>query len=247
MPQSELTLASLGETTDLTDRERLALAFGILREKGWFAPIEWSTTLCCTPHGWSQVSDHFGMTLEQWMDTDFDDEPPTIWWHTQSDSAAFYGTVSDTPMSEEMEDRIDAIYHANGDSSEFVAAWMEEHQDELEADELIERTTRLVSLVDELTLHWSGGMERMTDAVAVLRSVGLTVSEAGHPNTMIIVHPRHTPLAAKRRAVDGHIALWFNGAAVSADGPPDVVLSRDDAIGLIDTIQRLLDVVEDPE
>jgi hypothetical protein len=247
MPQPELTLASLGETTDLTDRERLALAFGILREQGWFAPVEWSTTLCCTPHGWEKVIEHFGMTKDQWMETDFDHEPPTLWWNTPADSAAFLGTFTESPMTTEMEERLDAIYEASGDDDEAVAAWMEAHQDELDADEVIERTTHLVNLVDELGLHWSGGMAKMQEAVDVMRSVGLCVSESSHPNHLIVVHPTNTPVAAKRRRIDGRIALWFNHGALQAEGAPLVVLSRDDALGLIDMMQMLIDLGDAPD
>ena len=247
MPQSELTLASLGETTDLTDRERLALAFGILREQGWFAPVEWSTTLCCTPHGWEKVVDHFGMTRDQWMETPFDKEPPTLWWNTHSDSAAFLGTVTEAPMSEEMEEQLDKIYADSGDDETVVAAWMEEHQAEVDADEVVTRMTTLVNLVDELGLHWSGGMDKMQEAVNVMRSVGLCVSESNHPNNMIVVHPTNTPVAAKRRKIDGRIALWFNHDAIKAEGPPIVVLSKDDALGLIDMMQKLIALGEHPE
>jgi hypothetical protein len=247
VPQSELTLASLGETADLTDRERLALAFGILREQGWYAPVEWSTTLCCTPHGWEKVIAHFGMTKDQWMDTDFDKEPPTVWWNAPADTAAFLGSLTDAPMSKEMEDRLDAIYEAAGDDEDAVAEWMEAHQAELDADEVIERTTNLVNLVDELGLHWSGGMGRMQEAVAVMRSVGLCVSESSHPNNMIVVHPTCTPVAAKRRKIDGRIALWFNHGAIKAEGSPQVVLSKDDALALIDMMQRLIELGDTPD
>jgi hypothetical protein len=237
----ELTLESLGAGDDLNDRERLALAFGILREKGWFAPVEWSATLCCTGHGWQNVVEHFGMDRQQWMDTDYDDEPPTIWWHSVNDSAAFLGTVNESPMSEAMEERIDAVFdgfHADAsieDPEAATAQWMEEHQDELDADEMIERTTVLVSLVDDLSLHWSGGMERMVEATAVLRSVGLTVSEAPSPHDVIRIHPRHQPMIVKVRKVDGKLALWFDA---EADGQPLVVLGRADAEGLIDMLQQ---------
>ena len=107
--------------------------------------------------------------------------------------------------------------------------------------------TTLVNLVDELGLHWSGGMDKMQEAVNVMRSVGLCVSESNHPNNMIVVHPTNTPVAAKRRKIDGRIALWFNHDAIKADGPPIVVLSKDDALGLIDMIQDLLALGEHPE
>lgn len=237
MPQSELTLASLGDLTELSDRERLALAFGMLREQGWFAPIEWSTSLCCTSHGWQQVVEKFDMTAAQWMDTAFDDEPPTIWWHVQNDSAAFFGVPNEVPMSEAMEERIDEVFASLNEDEYAFAAWMNDHRDELEADELIERTTKLVSLVDDLSIHWSGGMERMHAAVELFRSVGLTVSEAANPNETIIVHPRHTPILVKVRTADGRLALWFSP---EGDGPPLAVLSRSDALGLIDMIQQAL-------
>jgi hypothetical protein len=241
MPQPELTLASLGETTDLTDRERLALAFGILREKGWFAPVEWSVTLCCTGHGWQKVVEHFGMDRQQWMDTEYDDEPPTIWWHSVNDSGAFLGTMTESPMSEAMEERIDAVFdgfmadETTEDPEAATAQWMEDHQEELDADEMIERTTVLVDLVDDLSLHWSGGMGRMAEAVEVLRSVGLTVSEAISPHDTLRIHPRHQPMIVKVRKVDGKLALWFDA---DAEGQPLVVLSRSDAEGLIDMLQQ---------
>ena len=246
MPLSELTRASLGEINDLNDRERLALAFGILRESGWFAPIEWSTSLCCTPHGWAQVGEHFSITADEWAELPYEDEPPTIWWNVQTDTLAFLGTLAEMPMSEVMEKRIDAVYDSFqndatvSDPEAALAAWMDEHEGEIISDETVQRTTVLVDLVDGLRLHWSGGTARMLEAVEVLRSVGLHVSEATNPSQTIMIHPRHTPMQAAVRVSDGRLALWFNSAAFSLDNTPTAVLSREDAEALIDMVRVAL-------
>ncbi len=240
MPQSELTLAMLGDTSDLTDRERLALAFGILREQGWFAPVEWSTSLCCSKHGWEKVTENFGVTPEEWMALEYAEEPPSIWWHAQADSLAFYGSLDSPPMSKEMEDTIDRLYQESGEDEEIVADWIEAHADEIEADEVIERTTKLVHLVGYLALHFSGGMENMKKAVTVLRSVGLCVSEPVQPNFPLVVHPSITPFVAKWRTVDDRIALWFNNEALKPEGLPNALLSQEDARGLIRMLQSFL-------
>lgn len=241
MPSSDLTLASFGDTEDLTDRERLALAFGILRERGWFAPVDWSTSLCCTSHGWEQVVGNFNMTKLQWMDTEYDDEPPTLWWHTHSDSAAFCGSVSEAPLSAEMEAKIESVYASSGEDERVLAAWMEEHQDELDADEKIARMTKYVTLLEGLSLHWSGGMAHMDEAVGVLRSVGLVVSAAEDPNHSIFVHPSQPPILVGMRD-DGHVALSFG---VRDGDLPTVVLRRDDVLDLITMLDTVLGVEGD--
>lgn len=246
MSISKLSLDGLLDAdVELNDRERLALAFGILREQGWFAPIEWSSTLCCANHGWVKVCEHFEMSDEQWMETDFEDEPPTIWWNSQSDSMAFYGKASEAIMSAEMEARVDAVYEESGSDEDAVVAWMIEHQDELDADEHIERTTHFTTLIDTLPLNWSGGMSRMHEAVEVLRSVGLIVTEAVDPNRRITIHPVHTPMMAKLRDPDDRIALWFNTEARIDADTPHTILTRADAQGLIEMLQTIL--ATDPE
>ena len=143
-------------------------------------------------------------------------------------------------MSPEMEARMDALYEASGGDDEAVAEWMIEHQDEMDADELIERTTKLVNLVDTLAINWSGGMEKMTQAVEVLRSVGLTVTEPVDPSYRIVVHPTTTPLQVKVRESDGRIALWFDTDARTDTRMPNAVLSRKDARDLMDYLRTAL-------
>ena len=238
---TKLSLDALPDSeVELTDRDRIALAFGILREEGWFAPIEWCGTLCCANHGWVQVCEHFGMSEDAWIATEFADEPPSIWWHSQADSIAFYGSLTEAVMSPEMEARMDALYEASGGDDEAVAEWMIAHQDEMDADELIERTTKLVNLVDTLAINWSGGMEKMNQAIEVLRSVGLTVTEPVDPSFRIVVHPTRTPLQVKVRESDGRIALWFDTDARNDTRMPSAVLSRKDARDLMDYLRTAL-------
>ncbi len=225
MSISKLSLDVLHDAeVELTDRDRLALAFGMLREQGWFAPIEWCMTLCCANHGWDQICEHFDMAPDEWMNIDFEDEPPTLWWNSQSDSLAFYGTLTDAVMSPAMEERLDALYVEAGEDESVVAQWMLTHQDELDYDEMTERTTKLVNLVDTLPLNWSGGMERMRAAVEVLRSVGLIVTEPTSPNDRIHVHPSNPPVQVRRRA-DGCLAVWIGTAEHVEARMPDVVLT----------------------
>lgn len=232
MSISKLSLDVLRDAeVELTDRDRLALAFGMLREQGWFAPIEWCATLCCSNHGWAQICEHFDLSSEEWMETHFENEPATIWWNSQSDSLAFFGTLSETVMSPAMEARLDAVYEESGHDDTVMEQWLLEHDDEIDADERIERTTKLVNLVDILPLNWSGGMERMREAVAVLRSVGLIVSEAVSPNDRIHVHPAHPPVQVRVRD-DGHLAVWMGSEEHVAARMPDVVLTREAAQNL---------------
>jgi len=243
---TKLSLDALPDAgADLTDRERLALAFGILREQGWFAPIDWSVTTCCVGHGWSAVHERIGVTHEEWDEIEFDDEPATVWWTTQADSLAFYGTATEAVMSPEMEARVDAVYAEFGEDEDAVEQWMIEHADELDADEMIERTTKLVNLVDLLSLNWSGGMAKMNEAVAVLRSVGLIVTEPPTPNQRITVHAAHTPMQVKVRIPDNRIAVWFDTAARIDSDMPHAVLTREDAEGLIEMLRMALDA--DPQ
>lgn len=245
MSLSKLSLDVLPDAgADLNDRERLAFAFGILREQGWFAPIEWAATLCCSTHGWVQVCEHFGISEEQWVETEFDDEPPTIWWNSQADSLAFCGEVGDAVMSDEMEARLDQVYADSDGDEDIVTQWLIEHEDEVDADEIIARSMKHTTLLDMLPLNWSGGMARMAEAVEVLRSVGLVVTEAVDPNRRIVIHPAHTPMQAKVRRADGRIALWFNIEALKDADTPHAIVTREDAQELIGMLQEALDITD---
>lgn len=234
MSLPKLSLDALPDSgADLNDRERLALAMGILREQGWFAPIEWGATLCCANHGFTQMCEHFGYSAEEWMEIEFADEPPSLWWNVQADSFAFQGSAAaSTVMSPEMSERVDAAYAEFGDDDELMTQWLLDHDDELNADEMIVRSTTLVNLVATLGLNWSGGMDKAAEAVEVLRSVGLLVAMPREPSERIHVHPRHTPMHVARHEGDS-VALWFGPHEKSETKMPDLVLSRSSAEDLM--------------
>ncbi len=220
----KLTPELLGE--DVTDRERLALAFGILRENGWYAPTEWSSTLCCTPCGWQRVTERFGLAEEEWDALPFEDEPLSIWWHSQGDSVAFCGATEESPLTEGMHSLITQAMRDN-ETQEEKSTWLEAHSAEILADERVARLTLYSTLICDLTLHWSGPMLQMKLAVATLRSVGLTVTEANSPEQCIVVHPTTTQVRTHRRG-DGRVAVWFGYSALSDTALPSAVLSDAD-------------------
>jgi hypothetical protein len=232
----KLTPDLLGE--DVTDRERLALAFGILRENGWFAPTEWSSTLCCTPCGWKRVCERFGIEDDEWDELPYDKEPLSVWWHSQGDSVAFCGADNESPLTDSMHERIVQAMHEHPTSEE-KSEWLADHRDEIIADERIARLTLYSNLICDLSLHWSGSMMQMRLAVATLRSVGLVVTEPNDPAQCITVHPRTTQLRTHRRG-DGRVAVWFGYGALDDTSLPSVVLSEDDLAllrGALDSIE----------
>lgn len=238
---TQLSLESFGDAAaELTDRERLALAFGILRERGWFAPIEWASSQCCSQHGWIALLEHFAISEADWLLIPSEDEPPSIWWTKQLDSAAFCGSPEDMPHTPDMVERIDAVYDALGQDGDALTEWMDEHSDELDADEVIARQTLTINLIDTLELHWSGGIDKMIEAVEVLRSVGLPVSPAETFDRRIQVHAKEASLRVCLRP-DNYVSMWFGASAQDyLSVPADRVMSYEDAVRLRDHLTDVL-------
>jgi hypothetical protein len=228
---SKLTPASLGSDDELSDRERLALAFGILREHKWYAPTEWSSTLCCTSCGWERVAAKFGYNEESWQELPYEEEPLSMWWTSESDSVAFYGKLDESPMTADMSRQLTEVW-GDGDSPETMSEWIQEHADDIVTDERVARTTEYVNLVADLALQWSGPVDAMRLAVATLRSVGLDVTEPARPTQCIYVHPRETSFRISSRE-DGRVALWFGYAAMNPRTLPQAVLTQADVQALL--------------
>lgn len=211
---------------DMSDRERLAVAFGMLRQAGWFAPTTWSGHMCCSTCGWTEIVHN---DPEFAWDTD-----KSIWWHASADSAAFVSDDDDLPLGADL---LQAWKNA-----EDPEEWVHEHQDEIRASSFLVRMneSRYQYLVDDLALHWSGGKDAALVAVKVLRSVGFNVTPPATEDDCIVIHPGtgRRPLDVTVRQDDDSVVIsLFQGTT-----GPGLVISVEDAVTLA---HRILDATAD--
>jgi hypothetical protein len=173
----------------ITDRERLATAFAELVLRG-YQTID-SMAACCSSCGWATFV----------SDDNLPEDLKAIWWHSQSDSAAFMGDASAIPQTDEIWERI-----PDSDDYEVIDAWMEEHSDEMEMDSLVARVEVYHTLVAPLMIHWRGDA---TEIVAALRASGLRVVVPPDESVCIEVLPER--IEFHTHAVDGEVLLHLDG------------------------------------
>lgn len=148
-------------TAPLTDRERFALAFDELRQRGYLAPIEFAWTECCA----SCATAHLDRLDPEHTARGY------VFWHIQKDDAAFIESDGQ-PIPDRYLDRDED--------------WLEDHADEVNAALLDERLNRWTTLRNPLWLHWGGDRYAI---VRALRRHGLHAQLPQGPETCIEVRP----------------------------------------------------------
>ena len=111
------------EETDLTDRDRLALAFDDLNQDGYLAPIDFAWTTCCNSCGMRAIN-----KLANTCDLQY--PKGYVFWHMQKDEAVFY------PAGTPLPDTVIAALEADGlspDDDDAVSAWLEGHEELMDA------------------------------------------------------------------------------------------------------------------
>ena len=138
----------------LTDRDRLAMAFGDLREAGYAADITLGYTACCRDCAIKRIAveveedDEGGVTIT--MPDKF------IFWFVQKDDYSFVDSTDGFPIPER--------YHGMDEEG------IEAISDEFDAAITSERLSKYTGLLNPLNLHWSGNADEI---VGVLRRHGL--------------------------------------------------------------------------
>ena len=190
-------LSSMARTkrrTRVSDRERIAEAFGELMERGYLLPFPgWE--ICCTNCGWREVAHQLGM--DERDDDDFPADFKTVWWHEQADSLAFCMDADAFPQTEEFAEKI---------PEDDFEEWFEAHAEEAAADSIIARTTEYATLLGPLFIHWRGDS---SEVAAALRARGLRVRVPDEDDKCIIVMPEHSMFHAD--PVNGEVMLHLDG------------------------------------
>jgi hypothetical protein len=147
-----------------TDRERLALAFDDLRQRGYLAPVEFAWTQCCRNCAAAELDrlDPSGAARG------------FVFWDAQDDDAAFI-EPDGQPLPERFAGRDDDWLNDPANGPEIEAACLDE------------RLHRWTNLRRPLRLKWGG--DRYT-IVRTLRRHGLHAKLPPDPETCIEVLPR---------------------------------------------------------
>lgn len=161
---------------DLTDRDRLAMAFNDLREAGYAADIRLGYTACCRECALKEIAvevheDDEGNVTGIVMPEKF------IFWFVQKDDYSFVDSTEGFPIPER--------YH--GLDEEAVQAI----SDEFDAAITSERLSNYANLINPLNLHWSGNADEI---VGILRRHGLACSVPNSEHWCIEVTPTRTSL-----------------------------------------------------
>lgn len=168
---------------DVSDRERIAGAFGELASRGYLLPFA-SWEVCCASCGWTEVA----------LQTNSDDELPsdlkTVWWDERTDSYAFCDDADATPQTSEF-----MRLHPDDDDDD-------DESNEAAADSVVARLTEYAMLVAPLYLHWRGDGQEIA---AALRTQGLRVQVPKTESECIVVLPTVMPVDGQ--AVDGEVAV----------------------------------------
>lgn len=159
----------------MTDRDRLAAAFDILRNRGWFAPIQWSAKMCCSECGWREVESH-----------------PSVWWTSDADNMAFLCVGQEVPLTADVKTALLA--------SDDPSSWARTHRSEITQASLVVKTgdPAYQTLRGDLALNWSwpgapeeeGAKEAAQEVVDVLISCGLDATMPTSRYECITVHPQ---------------------------------------------------------
>lgn len=158
-------------TDDLTDRDRLALAFDELRTNGYIADVSLSYRTCCRDcalHAIAMAAD------ERDEDGDLVLPDKFVFWHMVKDDFSFVDSTQGFPMPKE--------FHDKGED------WFEDQSNVLvvEAAMTSERVSNYVWLVNPLNLHWNGNADEI---VAALRRQGLSADVPNNDHWCIEVMP----------------------------------------------------------
>lgn len=138
-------------SVELTDRDRLAMAFGDLREAGYAADITLGYSACCRECAMRRIA---GVNDDEDVDVVMPEK--FIFWFIAKDDYSFVGSTEGFPIPERY----------LGMDEEAIA----EILDEFDAAITAERLSKYTTLVKPLNLHWGGSADEI---VGVLRKHGL--------------------------------------------------------------------------
>lgn len=213
----------LADAPDLTDRDRLAWAFGELRDLGWDAPYTWGMQMCCASCGWSSVI----ADLED-PDELFAGNVRVLFWHIRADTVAFCGTeTSFDILPEDLQEQVRRAADLPRDDEE---KWHRDHHNELHIADVMARTTAYQQLQEDLYIQWSGSLDDAAQAVAVLRAAGLLVTAPTSDDEAIVVHPKVRAITVDPDEDDP------SGAVRLRVGMLEIVLSMEDVYALTESL-----------
>lgn len=188
------SMARTKRRTKVSDRERIAEAFGELMDRGYLLPFPgWE--ICCTNCGWHEVARQLGISDSG--DEELPGDLKTVWWHEQSDSYAFCMDADAIPQTEGFADQI---------PEDDFEEWYIAHAEEAAADSILARTTEYATLLEPLYIHWRGDS---AEIAAALRARGLRVKVPDGDDKCIVVFPDHSIFHAD--PVNGEVMLHLDG------------------------------------
>lgn len=156
---------------ELTDRDRLAMAFDDLRMRGYIADVSIGYRMCCRDCALHEIA-RMGDVRDEDDDLVLPDR--FVFWHMMKDDYSFADCGGGFPLSDEL--------LAKGHE------WLsdEDSVPEIEAYMLGERTSNYVWLINPLNLHWMGNADEI---VGVLRNHGLRCDVPNSDHWCIEVQP----------------------------------------------------------
>lgn len=154
---------------ELTDRDRLAMAFDDLRTRGYIADVSMGYRSCCRDCALQAIA-----VIGDEHDEDGDLTLPDkfVFWHIQKDDWSFLDSGEGYPVPLEYTGKDEA--------------WFEANTEEIEAAMVVDRLSKYSWLVNPLNLHWMGNADEI---VGVLRRQGLSADVPNNDHWCIEVQP----------------------------------------------------------